>query len=155
MSLRHVSFLSVLDDLTIVLVVQSIGILEVLCEVVKSGPPEQILVNLASILHVCDTISQSEKHSSNTIIRKLKTKLLSRISFRLLPVKSNVSRNKGKSTYFDLAYRFHAYLQPGRILRGPTPAPLDDFESENDVDVPDEVEAIIEQLMQSLQDKVG
>jgi hypothetical protein len=73
--------------LTTELVVQSIGILRVLCEVVKSGPADQVKFNVTSILRAANAVSQSGTLSSNTVARRFRIKLLGRIAMRLLPAR--------------------------------------------------------------------
>ncbi|KAG5648314.1 hypothetical protein DXG03_004886 [Asterophora parasitica] len=103
------------------------GIFEVLCEVVKSGSVEQIQVKASQLFTIANTI-ETKTLSSKTGIRKLRTKLVSRVALRLLPARSNA----------------------GRILTGEreeVPA------SDSDIDVPEEVEQVLEQLFEALQDK--
>lgn len=75
-------------------VIQAIGLLHVLCEVVKSGSVEQVQDELPTLLSIPRAVQQST-YSNNNIIRKLKTKLISRIGLRLLPTSSANIKRKG------------------------------------------------------------
>ncbi|KAJ7288359.1 TBCD protein [Mycena rebaudengoi] len=108
-----------------------IGMLHVLCEVVKSGPADLVHTNAARFFAITSAIEGKAPLESNTVVRKLKTKLLARIPLRILPP----SRSR-----------------KSRALTGDdpkAPAPL----QEEDIDVPEEVEVVLEQLFKSLQDK--
>ncbi|KAF8073788.1 armadillo-type protein [Lyophyllum atratum] len=113
----------------------SVGLLQVLCEVVNSGPADQIQDRASQLLAIATTIEGSKTLASNTTVRKFKTKLLSRVALRLLPAGSNLGRRKG------------------RILTGDeTRVDLSVPES-SDMEVPEEVESVLEQLFDALQDK--
>jgi hypothetical protein len=73
---------------------QAIGILQVICEVIKSGSAEQIQSQLASLLSISRVI-QGSPLLNNTVVRKYKTKLVSRLALRLLPTGSGTSRRQG------------------------------------------------------------
>ncbi|KAJ7935612.1 tubulin folding cofactor D C terminal-domain-containing protein [Mycena leptocephala] len=73
--------------------------------------------------------------NGNTVVRKFKTKLMARIPLRILPPTSNATRRKGRALTGD---------DPSV----PEPVP------EDEIDVPEEVEVVLEQLFKSLQDKV-
>ena len=68
---------------------QALGVLKVLCEVVKSGSAEQVQNELPTLLSIGHIIQGSSKYSNNTIVRKLRTKLISRVGLRLLPARNN------------------------------------------------------------------
>ncbi|KAF5382770.1 hypothetical protein D9615_002931 [Tricholomella constricta] len=108
-----------------------IGLLQVLCEVVKSGPLEQIQLKVSQLFAIANTI-EIKTISSNTAVRKFKTKLVSRVALRLLPAGSNSSRR--------------------RVLTGQETK--EDFSAqESDIEIPEEVEHVLEKLLEALQDK--
>ena len=72
------------------------GALRVLCEVTKSGAAELVQEHLAMLLEVATSVSGCKALVSNTVIRKLKTKLISRVILRLLPASTRKSRRPGK-----------------------------------------------------------
>ncbi|KAJ7459837.1 TBCD protein [Mycena latifolia] len=111
-----------------------IGVLQVLCEVAKSGPADLVQSNAARFFTIADAIQASEVLNSNTIVRKFKTKLVARIPLRILPPTSNATRRKGR------ALTGHAQGEPEII-------------QEDEIEVPEEVEVVLEQLFKSLQDK--
>ncbi|KAJ7670233.1 TBCD protein [Mycena rosella] len=111
-----------------------IGVLQVLCEVAKSGPADLVQGNAARFFAIVDAIQASEVLNSNTIVRKFKTKLVARIPLRILPPTSNATRRKGRAlTGCDRG-------EPELML-------------EHEIEVPEEVEVVLEQLFKSLQDK--
>ncbi|TFK74799.1 TBCD protein [Pluteus cervinus] len=110
-----------------------IGILRTLCEVVKSGSAEQTSSCIPELLAIANAVEKNGSLDLNTVVRKLKTKLVGRIALRALPV-SKITRRRG------------------RTLAG-TDTSLDLTVTDGEVDVPEVVETILEQLFQSLQDK--
>jgi len=70
----------------------------------------------------------------------------------MLPAKFNIARRKGKPVHLSLQYQIISYVV-ARIFKGTDPSDcvprLDD-----DIEVPEDVEIVLEQLFQSLQDKV-
>jgi hypothetical protein len=78
---------------------QCIGTLQVLCEVVKSGPADQIQKGAAQLFAAVGMLEGTKLN--NTAVRKYKTKLLSRVALRILPARSNVSLRKGE---YNLVY---------------------------------------------------
>ncbi len=90
-----------------------------LCEVLKSGSVGQVEQALPDVLAIAATLEGESTLIANTVVRKYKTKLVSRVALRILPARS---------------------------ARG--------TDSEDGIDVPDSIEIVLEQLFQSLQDKV-
>ncbi|KAJ4482161.1 tubulin folding cofactor D C terminal-domain-containing protein [Lentinula aciculospora] len=111
----------------------AIGILHVLCEVLRSGPLELVQSKLPDFMALVNAADSRETFANNALVRKLKTKLISRIGLRLLP----------------------ARVAAGRFLTGNdnSPQSQNNVEQEEDVDVPEEVEMVLEQLFAALQDK--
>ncbi|ESK95004.1 tubulin-specific chaperone d [Moniliophthora roreri MCA 2997] len=108
------------------------GILQVLAETLKSGPGT--IVN-SSVSHYWPLIAALDAHQNlltNTVVRKYKTKISSRVGLRLLPGNTR-SRMRGRHLNGDTSAQVP---QPG-----------------NDIDVPEEEEAILEQLFNALQDR--
>ncbi|GAW05740.1 TBCD protein [Lentinula edodes] len=93
----------------------TIGILHVLCEVLKSGPLKLIRSRMPDFMALTNALDAREILMNNTLIRKFKTKLISRVSI-------------------IFTVQFHV-------------------EQEEDIDVPEEVEAVLDQLFAALQDK--
>ncbi|KAF8955289.1 TBCD protein [Flammula alnicola] len=114
-------------------VFKAIGLLQVLCEVVKSGSVEQAQAELPQLLSISSTVQGSSTLSNNTVVRKLKTKLVSRLGLRLLPT-STGNRRQVRALIAD-------EVHVGSDATG------------EDVEVPPEVEDILELLFESLQDK--
>ena len=73
---------------------QTIGILQVICEVIKSGSAEQVQSELAGLLSILQLLQKSSL-ANNTVVRKYRTKLVSRLALRLLPTVSGHSRKQG------------------------------------------------------------
>ncbi|KAF7365242.1 TFCD-C domain-containing protein [Mycena venus] len=111
-----------------------IGVLQVLCEVAKSGPADLIQAHAARFFAMANAVEASDTLNGNTVVRKFKTKLVARIPLRIPPPTSNATRRKG------------------RALTGDEPRVPESMQ-EDDIDVPEEVEVVLEQLFKSLQDK--
>ena len=121
----------------------------VLCEVVKSGSAEQVQVELVDLIAVTRIVKQTSTFTNNTVVRKFNTKLISRIGLRLLPAGLNTKRRKGHPLKF-----LPDYFTERPIARALGEITSDLVEVQDDVDVPDDVEHILEDLFEALQDKV-
>lgn len=64
---------------------QAVGILQVICEIIKSGPSEEVQAKIPAFFAIPTAVEQSTVLEGNTVIRKLKIKLLSRLALRMLP----------------------------------------------------------------------
>ncbi|TFK27742.1 TBCD protein [Coprinopsis marcescibilis] len=104
-----------------------IGILRVLAEVGKSGSLEQIKAEQTSFITLVTSIGENGSLQKNPLIRKYRSKILTRIALRLLP------------------------SIPGKTLEGHV-IELRRVQLE-ETDVPEDVEVILEQMFDSLQDK--
>ncbi|TFK52538.1 TBCD protein [Heliocybe sulcata] len=111
-----------------------IGRLKVISEILKSGSAELAQDNLGSIWDIVRAVEAREALMNNTIVRKFRVKVLSRTSLRILPSTYQAGRRKGRA-----------------LLRGPDEEQADAVDE--DIDVPEDVETVIEELMQALQDK--
>ncbi|KAF8208916.1 TBCD protein [Mycena galopus ATCC 62051] len=112
----------------------AIGALQVLCEVAKAGPADLIQAHAARFFAIAEKVEKNGVLNGNTVVRKYKTKLMARIPLRMLPPTSNATRRKG------------------RALAGDDPGAQQTVQQE-EIDVPEEVEVVLEQLFKSLQDK--
>ena len=72
---------------------QSLGVLQVICEVVKSGPEQTIRKAAPQLL----ALAEADLLTKNMLLRKYKTKLVARVALRLLPP---LSRRKGTSCVY-------------------------------------------------------
>jgi hypothetical protein len=94
---------------------QVLGILQVLCQVAKSGSSEQVQSEGTPLISLARILQDNATLSVNTIVRKYRTKLISRIAIRLLPAKP-VARKNGmfKSVFMtdetDTSVQFANYL---------------------------------------------
>ncbi|KAG6816305.1 hypothetical protein H0H87_007137 [Tephrocybe sp. NHM501043] len=114
--------------------ITAIGILQVICEVIKSGSTKQIQEVSSSLSGISATIDMNQTLSGNTAVRRYKVKLLSRVAIRLLPGKSSFGHRKGRN------------------LTGETDEDRCSIQ-ETDIEIPAEVEEVLEQLFNALQDK--
>ncbi|KAI0670789.1 TBCD protein [Trametes maxima] len=112
----------------------AIGVVRVLCEVTKLGAADQVQTYKESLLHVAEMLDHNQALMGNTIIRKLRTKLIERVVIRMLPAQTRRLRAKGRTLAADGS-------------TGMDDAP------EDDIDVPAEVEEVLEELFKSLRDK--
>ncbi|KAF8917124.1 ARM repeat-containing protein [Mucidula mucida] len=62
-----------------------IGALQVHCEILKSGPAAQVQVVLSEVFSIVSMLDSTL--ASNTVVRKYKTKLISRAGLRMIPTK--------------------------------------------------------------------
>ncbi|KIK69557.1 hypothetical protein GYMLUDRAFT_79682 [Collybiopsis luxurians FD-317 M1] len=111
----------------------AIGILHVLCEITKSGPLELFQTKVSDFMALAEVVDTKGNLINNTVVGKFRTKLISRIGLRLLPSKISARRAKGR-------------LLGGDIVPQSRP-------DEEDIDVPETVETVLEQLFTALQDK--
>jgi hypothetical protein len=114
---------------------QSIGALQVACQVAKDGPIDTIRHSLSDFFSIIATIDNNTDFQSNTHIRKLKYKLSARLALRLLPPKRiKMNRNLGKSLM---------QTSESELLT-----------SEEEQDISTDVEDILQQMFEGLQDRV-
>ncbi|KAG6850743.1 hypothetical protein H0H93_009366 [Arthromyces matolae] len=128
----------------------ALGVLQAICEVVKSGPSEQIQQESSSLILLVEALDAHRLFSSNTAIRKYRTKLLSRIGIRLLPG-SNVSRRKGEYQSVSRFTTPDILHYTGRLLTGEEAST--EISQHDELEVPADVENILEDLFSALQDK--
>ncbi|KZT73795.1 ARM repeat-containing protein [Daedalea quercina L-15889] len=113
----------------------TMGLLQVLCEVMKSGSVELVKTHASAILDVTNAVQANSPLLQNTLIRKFRSKLISRTVLRLLPATPLVTRSKGRTLTASNA---------GEELQA---------EADLDFDVPEELESVLEDLFGALQDK--
>ncbi|KAI5983473.1 armadillo-type protein [Pisolithus albus] len=119
-------------------VLQSLGVLQVLCEFVKSGAPEDTQSAARALMEMSETISDSEALMANTLIRKYRTKLLSRIGLRLVPPRPRIPRVQLRT------------LNDGSNQDSSENHGNDDGD---EIDVPEELEVILDVLFKAVQDR--
>ncbi|KAL4251881.1 Tubulin-folding cofactor D [Abortiporus biennis] len=112
----------------------TMGSVQVVCEVVKSGPADQIKANIQQLMELV-TVLDGEILKNNTLLRKLRVKLMSRIILRLLPINVNRSRRRGRA------------LAENEQNENASEA------IEEDMDIPEETETVLDELFKALQDK--
>jgi hypothetical protein len=116
---------------------------------VKSGPTEQIQKGAAQLFAAVSTLEDTTLN--NTAVRKYKTKLLSRIALRILPARSNVSLRKGEyNPVISLASFVMCVI--ARLLSVDAVVPNASVREE--IEVPEQVEIVLQQLFDLLQDRV-
>lgn len=123
----------------------------------KSGSSEQLQAFTQQFLEITDTLEQSTPLASNTLVRKYRTKLLSRVALRLMP--PNIFRSKltcnvdsHLNVVDDLICNSTVRSLDGDIKNEAVNGNVDD--GDDDIDVPEEIDTILESLFKSLQDKV-
>lgn len=77
-----------------------IGLLQVLCEILKSGSVSQIEQALPDVLAIAATLEEESTLIGNTVVKKYKTKLVSRVALRILPARS--ARGTDNEDGFDV-----------------------------------------------------
>ncbi|GJE97138.1 tubulin folding cofactor D C terminal domain-containing protein [Phanerochaete sordida] len=111
----------------------SVGALQVICDLAKTGSTSQVLPHAPLLLEIARTVESNEMLMGNTLVRKFRIKLLSRVLLRLLPPRRRAAMR-------------------GKALMSSTEQ-ADAEEDEEDVDVPDELEDTLGSLFDALQDK--
>ncbi|KAI6030933.1 TBCD protein [Pisolithus orientalis] len=107
-------------------VIQSLGVLQVLCEFLHRA-----------LMEMSETISNSETLTVNTLVRKYRTKLLSRVGLRLVPPRPKLSGIRMRT------------LNDGSNQDTSEHNGDDDDE----IDVPEELEVILDVLFKAVQDR--
>ncbi|KIL67806.1 hypothetical protein M378DRAFT_191353 [Amanita muscaria Koide BX008] len=129
-------------------VILSIGALQSICQVAKDGPADVVQSLLSILTSISSAIDRNSKLQINTHVRKFKCKLLARVGMRLLaPRWRTITR--GSNT---IDRRILELNELGKLLIPPSETDLD-TETDEDQDIPSEVENILEQLLECLQDK--
>ncbi|EMD39955.1 hypothetical protein CERSUDRAFT_45983 [Gelatoporia subvermispora B] len=111
-----------------------VGLLQAICEVVKSGSAGQVKAHLSQLMDLASVVEQQIILTANTVVRKFRIKLISRIILRLLPARASAARLRGRALSAD--------AQEALINA-----------ADEEFEVPDETEAVLEELFRALQDK--
>ena len=126
--------------------------MRVLCEVTKLGSAEQVQRLKDRLLQVAQILERNDSLMGNTVIRKLRTKLVARIAIRLLPGKIRRLHAKGQSNIRVIrASPVPSHPCAGRTLDGTSALQADG--DDEDFEAPEEVEVVLEDLLKSLRDK--
>ncbi|KAI6039323.1 armadillo-type protein [Pisolithus marmoratus] len=119
-------------------VLQSLGVLQVLCEFVKSGAPEDAKAASQALMEMSETISNSETLTANTLVRKYQTKLLSRVGLRLVPPRPKIYGTRLRT------------LNDGNNQDSSEYNRDDD---DDEIDAPEELESVLNMLFKAVQDR--
>ncbi|PSR74805.1 hypothetical protein PHLCEN_2v9519 [Hermanssonia centrifuga] len=111
-----------------------IGSLQVLSELCKTAFGEQIESHFSAILQIASLIDENPVLTNNTLMRKFRIKLASRVLLRLLPSRIVPRRSRGKRMLSDMD---ESDAEP----------------NEEDMDIPEETEDVLQDLFKALQDK--
>lgn len=115
----------------------SLGVLQVLCEFVKSGAPEETRAAANDLMEISEAISSSEALMGNTLMRKYRTKLLSRIGLRLVPPRRTFTRLKMRALDDS----------------GNEDASQDHDNDDDEIDIPEELDGVLDALLKAVQDR--
>ncbi|KAL0578630.1 hypothetical protein V5O48_003373 [Marasmius crinis-equi] len=110
------------------------GTLQVLAETLKAGPPNVVKATIVAYWSLNAALESHESILTNTVVRKFKTKITSRVGLRLLPGRAASRRSRG------------------RALAGENTSQSTQS-NDDDIEVPEEEDAILEQLFGALQDR--
>ncbi|KAJ3217696.1 hypothetical protein HDU67_007392 [Dinochytrium kinnereticum] len=134
------------DDTAVVL---QVAILHSLCQIHKLGPRQLLLPNLDSLLGICTRMVIGKTAKSNSLIRKLITKLCQRVG--LCYLKPKVAKWRYQRGSRSLSMNLKVL---GTNISNPQPAvPVTAAEEEDDDLVPAEIEEVVETLLLGLRDK--
>ncbi|KXN88249.1 Tubulin-specific chaperone D [Leucoagaricus sp. SymC.cos] len=111
---------------------KAIGYLQVVNEILKNGSADQVQDLAPAYLDIVNAISETTTPSGNTLLRKMRAKLMSRMATRLLPAPK--------------------FRRRGRVLDDSSRFMQDDGREEES-EIPDVVETLLQSLFDTLQDK--
>ncbi|KAH8998594.1 TBCD protein [Lactarius akahatsu] len=114
---------------------ECLGVYQTLCEIVKNSSSDVFSQFIPELLEAARSLQPDSTLCTNASIRKIRIKLLSRAALRLLPIKPRVS------------------LQRGRVLSAKNELEHSTGDGDDGTDVPEEIEAVLEELFQALQDR--
>lgn len=114
---------------------QAIGSLQVINEIVKSGSVDQVLDLIPEYLEIIECLNEGSIFVTNTILRKLRAKLISRMAVRMLPPPRVRKR--------------------GRMLDASLSTTNEHETGIGEHEIPEVVETLLQYLFDCLQDKVG
>ncbi|KAI0251997.1 TBCD protein [Lactifluus subvellereus] len=114
---------------------ECLGVYQTLCEAIKNIPSAALSQLIPEFFEAARSLRAGSTLCTNASIRKLRIKLLSRIALRLLPALPRVP------------------LRKGRVLYGRNDFEHSTSENEDCVEVPEEIEAVLEELFQAVQDR--
>ncbi|KIP05393.1 hypothetical protein PHLGIDRAFT_119907 [Phlebiopsis gigantea 11061_1 CR5-6] len=112
----------------------TIGALEVVCELLKSGSISHVSPHMGLLSDLAIAVNENKALMNNTLVRKYRIKLISRIVLRLLPPRRTSKGRKGKALVS-------------------TSEQLVEDEDDEDGELPDELEDTLGDLFTALQDK--
>lgn len=120
---------------------QATGILQALCEILKTSEPAFVATHLASIQGIVDAYDAEHNASlaGNGLIVKYQTKLMSRLSIKLLRPRARRHANK---VHILGAGTTNATQDAGK-----------EGEDDDESDIPEEIESFISHLIEALQHK--
>lgn len=124
-------------------------------EVAKSGSADQVVNNTQKLLDITKIIEEKDTLFGNTIIRKMRMKLFSRVALRALPPR--YLRRRGivdRSTLMLIGFRTDVNYIVGRELVGVGTTEHHPEESGDETPVPDVVETVLAELFEGLHDRV-
>ncbi|KAF8583340.1 ARM repeat-containing protein [Ramaria rubella] len=117
---------------------KTIGVLQVLCEIIKSGITTQILPHVSGMRQVLQRVESNSRLLSNTVIRRLRVKLEGRLAVGSLPSRTPIVLQRGRALQQDTWHQDESQ----------------EFDVQSDdIDLPEEVELTITMLLEALQDK--
>ncbi|CAG7853286.1 Tubulin-specific chaperone D AltName: Full=Beta-tubulin cofactor D; Short=tfcD; AltName: Full=SSD-1; AltName: Full=Tubulin-folding cofactor D [Serendipita indica DSM 11827] len=116
---------------------QAVGCLQVMSEILKSGGLEQIQRHLDRILELAQSAPQNKSLATHTVIRKFAIKASSRVGLRLLPAATTLIPLLAKTLHGEVVNLNEGLAQV----------------SEADVDLPPQIEGIIDDILNALHDR--
>ncbi|KAI0044399.1 TBCD protein [Auriscalpium vulgare] len=113
---------------------EALGLMQTTYEVVKTCPQDTLKLHIPTIFQITRSVERNSVLMANTVVRKLRMKLLSRTALRLLPARARVKQPKGRVLSSD----------HGNDSQ-------DDADDEHDV--PEEIETSLQDIFQALEDR--
>ena len=125
------------------------GIGQTLCELAKTLDPATQRELTATLYRALALLNPMLGGSRNAFVRKLRVKLSGRLAVAMLPQRARRRHVEGMS-----AVREAATDPAARVLMGGSASASDGADDEEEDDVPEEVEAIAQDLLEALRDDV-
>lgn len=127
---------------------QLIGLLHCLSQIFKKGHRNNLLPYAAQVLSPCLLLSEQP---NQTLVRKLLVKVCQRIALTFLPPREATWRyQRGSRSLLQNLQQSIGLTASGATIVPVSQPPQD---AEDDVDVPAEMEEIVEKLLNALRDK--
>ena len=124
------------------------------CEITKTAPSDIVKAHSSDLLRIARSVDNSKPFEVNAVIRKLRTKAVAHAGIRLLPPRGVLRGPRGEAGGTGLSMSLILVRLEGKSLVSPATHCVLQTEDE-EIDVPEEMEGILDDLFQAIQDKAS